>query len=228
MKSVDWNRQTGLDGLTFGDRLDELIKETGKQANQISKETGITEGSLSAYRNNNACPRADVVIKLANCFNVSTDYLLGLTTAKTTNQTLRKMSEYTHLSDASLKVLHEYPINSIQSSFLRRFFDDLLVDRKMADSVTESLKTYVEAMCYADLFNDIPNEYERPKPLPNGQFSISALNASEWYIMEAASTAEGEIRGVVEDMAEQLLREKRFNDSVNIENYKWPVYSDEE
>lgn len=64
-------------------KLIEYEKEAmNKTQNQIADEIGISTGALSKYLNGNATPKADVLFLLAKYFNVTTDYLLGLSDVK--------------------------------------------------------------------------------------------------------------------------------------------------
>jgi len=66
----------------FADRLSDLIdlkKQEGKTFKEIAIESGVPIGSLSKYHNDAAEAGVNSLVKLAKYFNVSTDYLLGIT-----------------------------------------------------------------------------------------------------------------------------------------------------
>lgn len=69
---------TSMTRRIFADNLDELIKKDGKGLRKISKDTGIAIGTLSKYQNDGAEAGIDKLVSIANYFNVSTDWLLGL------------------------------------------------------------------------------------------------------------------------------------------------------
>ncbi|HEL9644757.1 TPA: helix-turn-helix transcriptional regulator [Streptococcus suis] len=58
--------------------IEMLIKESGKKLTQISKETGIAYPTLSGYNQGIRTPKKDNAKKLADYFDVSVPYLLGL------------------------------------------------------------------------------------------------------------------------------------------------------
>ena len=62
----------------FLERLTELmnIKCDGKQV-VLAERTGIAQGTISCYFTRGSMPSADQLIRLANFFNCSVDYLLG-------------------------------------------------------------------------------------------------------------------------------------------------------
>ena len=68
----------------FKDRIKEERKIKGLRQDEFAKEISIARASASYYenQNNSSLPNAATLYKMANFFNVSADYLLGLTDAK--------------------------------------------------------------------------------------------------------------------------------------------------
>lgn len=66
----------------FHDRLKELKDEKGVTQTQMAKDLGIKLQTLSYYINNRE-PNFDLLCKMADYFDVTTDYLLGRTDYKT-------------------------------------------------------------------------------------------------------------------------------------------------
>lgn len=66
--------------------LDERIRElrTAKRVSQVelAQRLGITKQCVSNWENNNIQPSLEMLVKLADFFHVSTDYLLGLDNRK--------------------------------------------------------------------------------------------------------------------------------------------------
>ncbi len=57
-----------------------ILREKKKQTQlNLGIEIGVQQETISAYENGKAMPTADTLLKLANYFNCSTDYLLDLT-----------------------------------------------------------------------------------------------------------------------------------------------------
>lgn len=61
----------------FQSRLKELKERSGKTQARIAEDLGVTPQAFSYYVNGRE-PDYDVLIRIAKYFNVSTDYLLGL------------------------------------------------------------------------------------------------------------------------------------------------------
>lgn len=63
----------------FGDQIKNLRMSKCLNQVEMAKILGVTKQSVSNWENENIMPSVDMLIKLARFFNVSTDYLLGLT-----------------------------------------------------------------------------------------------------------------------------------------------------
>ncbi len=61
----------------FGDRLRELRKEKKITQPELADMLGVTFSTVSAWEVGKAQPSYDILTKLAQYFNVTTDYLLG-------------------------------------------------------------------------------------------------------------------------------------------------------
>ena len=66
-------------------RITELRLSFGWTQVQLAQKLGITKQTVSNWENDNIQPSIDMLVKLSKIFNVSTDYLLGLTPANSIN-----------------------------------------------------------------------------------------------------------------------------------------------
>lgn len=62
----------------FGERLKYLRNEKGIGQNLLAKQLQLSNASISYWETGKQEPSAEVIFKLAEYFNVSADYLLGL------------------------------------------------------------------------------------------------------------------------------------------------------
>lgn len=62
---------------SFSDRLKELRKSNGKTQKELAEYLGISERGYQNYEMGKREPNLEILSKLADYFNVSTDYLLG-------------------------------------------------------------------------------------------------------------------------------------------------------
>ena len=63
----------------FAERLRMLRTEKGQRQEDIANVIGVTKAAISGYENGWRHPSDAILIKLAAYFQVSTDYLLGIT-----------------------------------------------------------------------------------------------------------------------------------------------------
>lgn len=66
----------------FGDRIKKLREENNISQLELSEVLGISQQALSKWENGKTQPDNDSLIKLANFFRVSIDYLLGISESK--------------------------------------------------------------------------------------------------------------------------------------------------
>ena len=65
--------------MRFGDRLIKLRKKSNMTRSDLAKVLKLTYSAVSKYETDMRKPDQDILIKLADLFNVTTDYLLGRT-----------------------------------------------------------------------------------------------------------------------------------------------------
>ena len=129
---------------SFSDTLGDLIaasKKRGKSLNSIAKETGISAGSLSAYTNQSGdgAPRA---CTLAKYFDVSADYMLGLSAAPTRNSDVAAVVDYTGLSPKAVNILHTLSNSSSYTRDLRiSFINHILESDILWNRIVEHLQS---------------------------------------------------------------------------------------
>ena len=98
-------------------RLKKLRKEAGLIQADVAAKLNIKRESYTRYETGDIQPPNDQIIKLANLFNVSSDYLLNLSDdpspmekkeTPTSEQLLRQFMEINDLSEESRKDLTKY------------------------------------------------------------------------------------------------------------------------
>ncbi|MCL2369990.1 MAG: helix-turn-helix domain-containing protein [Firmicutes bacterium] len=65
--------------IPFGERLKELRQERNLSTTELGEIIGVTNGTVSRWENNKTEIISQHIITLAKFFEVTTDYLLGLT-----------------------------------------------------------------------------------------------------------------------------------------------------
>ena len=104
MANKEWIKK-GADGLTFGERLEDLIKLNKTTATALAKDTGLAQSAISDYLNKNRAPDCATIYALARHFHVSADYLLGLEPIPATDLTTRDIHRKTGLSEENISRL---------------------------------------------------------------------------------------------------------------------------
>lgn len=74
-------------------RIKELRKKRGLMQQRLASELGITQQMLSKYERDVTLIKVDVLKKIAKYFNVTTDYLLGISDVKRDLQRQMIMNE---------------------------------------------------------------------------------------------------------------------------------------
>ncbi len=98
----------------IGTILNELLAEKGILQKELAEHIGVTPNTVSYYLSGDRCPDIDKLIEIAKYLNVSTDYLLGLSTSKFIDEKHKGTYELIGLSDdaiINLAEMNDYAIN---------------------------------------------------------------------------------------------------------------------
>ena len=131
---------------TFAENITVLREEKGKKRQEIADDLGISRASLEYYEKGKRKPDIDVLVKFANYYGVSADYLLGLAKDPTTKIEEKAINEYTGLSSKAIQALNDEAKNQLFNEKIKviNFFLD------------EGLNEF-ESMCRC--FNNYYNYY---------------------------------------------------------------------
>lgn len=112
----------------FSARLKELREEMGLSQSALADQLKISRGSMSFYENLDRVPDIEVLHKFARFFNVTSDYLIGLSPCKTKKELAKqalaeeydKMQPYSILLEFDsfyklLELLEQYLFNTEDS-----------------------------------------------------------------------------------------------------------------
>lgn len=132
MANKEWVKR-GADGLSFGERLGDLIESKGITQSQLAEKTGINQSAISEYINGKKggveerAPDCATIIALSKYFSVSTDYLLGQSKIRTPNSDMIAACEFTGLSEQAITSLRAYSKQSV--SFISEFLEKAEITR---------------------------------------------------------------------------------------------------
>jgi len=167
----------------FAFRLRELMTESKTSQGELASAIGITRQAVSKYMNSSTLPDCQTLVKIARHFNVSTDFLLGLTAVKTNNADVKSVCEFTGLSDEAVKHLHNAKENGDNKSTLINalMYDDGLWYDDIANSFAAAMSCYKSA----------ENAYSEGakteiKQNADGTLTIDPVSAYRFYTNAAA------------------------------------------
>ncbi len=95
----------------FALRLNEELKKLDITQTDFCKKTKISSAAFFNYKAGKRLPDIDNLIKLAEEFNCTTDYLLGLTDIKSSDVEYQTIHEITGLSDKTIEYLNKFSTN---------------------------------------------------------------------------------------------------------------------
>lgn len=82
----------------IADRIKTLREQQNKTQTELAKQLGITRSSVNAWEMGISVPSTQYIVELANIFQVSTDYLLGVNTTSSIS--------VAGLSDKDIELIH--------------------------------------------------------------------------------------------------------------------------
>lgn len=112
-------------------RLKRLIENSGKTRKEIAEQLKCDTSTITKHYNGDRDITTDFLIKYANLFDVSADYLLGLSDTATTDKDIQFICKYTGLSERAIEVLSIYNNNKRIKNQLIPIIDKLLKSHKL-------------------------------------------------------------------------------------------------
>lgn len=104
----------------FATRLRSLIEENNLTQAAVAQEMNTTRQTIGNWMLGKSQPDFDTLIKLADYFNTTTDFLLGHSPNRTTDIDIQAISDYTGLSDLSITILRSfYRLKKAQQRFYK-------------------------------------------------------------------------------------------------------------
>lgn len=166
-------------------RLRELSDFDARKDIEIAKDIGISRSSLSKYKKGTTMPDLEILVRLAQTFGVTTDYLLGVTDIKATNVSERFICEKIGLTPDAVKKLEQYSTENrvIIEPYLfghkwhyRNNTLCQLVENRSFFALIEDISKYVQALFGLKLQKKVSDELafltsEQEDDKPNGRCS---------------------------------------------------------
>ena len=128
----------------IGDTLKRLRTNKGLTSEELCSKIGIKGGSYRNYERNDRKPDYDTLVKLADFYGVTTDYLLGRPTAQPPADTLEQLfseQSFSALEEELLRKYMELPHEARQA--VVRFINDATAKALQRKSTTAPQKLLV-------------------------------------------------------------------------------------
>lgn len=132
---------------TIGKRINTLLAEQEKKQKELAAHLCVPDNTISYFVSGRRTPNTEQISKIADFFDVSADYLLGRTNAKTTDKDLRFICDYTGLSEKSVDAIKSTLTGAME--FSRPYFNHLA-----ENLVFTELALYLERYSYNTMMKD--------------------------------------------------------------------------
>lgn len=123
-------------------RLQDIISDP----KGLAKHLNVSIQAINQYKQGTAFPKVENLIKIADYYNISLDYLIGITDTKSRNTTLQAVCDYTGLSENSVEYLHNL---KQRGSLENVYVIDLLLENARYDqgngrSILEAVRFFMQ------------------------------------------------------------------------------------
>lgn len=89
----------------FPSRLSKIMKERQVSQEKLANALGVKRQTVSLYKTGQSSPNAEQLCKIAKFFNISSDWLLGISEAKSPDSDIQQICKQTGLSEDIVKYL---------------------------------------------------------------------------------------------------------------------------
>lgn len=117
----------------IGEKLKQLRIKNNLKQSDLAKILDVTQGAIGMYENNKRNPSPELIVKLAEYFNVTTDYLLGHTkTDYSVNANIPEMPSIVYEDNSNYDIIDKTKHN--ESEFidnLDTFLDSLDINDEL-------------------------------------------------------------------------------------------------
>lgn len=110
--------------IVLGEKITQLRKVQNLSQSDFAKRIGVSRTIVGNYERNTNMPSIEILLKMANVFNVSVDYIIGEGKISTYDkQTLKRIEDIENLDDETKTHLFFLVDNVIQNYKTRQAFD---------------------------------------------------------------------------------------------------------
>lgn len=92
----------------FAKRLRYLMDSRGIKQQQLADHLGVSRQMITPYCDGSVTPDIDKLVSIADFFNVSSDFLIGMSAAETNDFELKSICDYTGLPQEAVEMMHKF------------------------------------------------------------------------------------------------------------------------
>ncbi|MEE1006417.1 MAG: helix-turn-helix transcriptional regulator [Acutalibacteraceae bacterium] len=191
-----------FDKQIFANRLKELREKIGLNQKECAEKLNISRGSISFYENGERLPDIETIYNMATFFDVSADYLVGLTDVKTADTNIKAICDYTGVSQNVIDRMHGFFVEN----------------KKENDTYLAGLNLFFEGYGSIEFFNNfylviessvneekVTDELENSIHYDREKLENSWINAAKNVAFEKFSLFEG-LNSVIEMLKTRILK----------------------
>lgn len=137
----------------IGGRIGSLLSEKNKRQKELAEYLGVTANTVSYYVTGTRVPNIDQIIKIAEYFNVSTDYLLGTANVSTTDMDLKEICKYLSLSEQSIQEITQVTTknkamldSALESGYIRTLIKQLNKKQLLIENILKYMRDNRESI----------------------------------------------------------------------------------
>ena len=145
--------------MIFEERFRKIVKESGKQQKDIAQEMEVAPSTISKLLKGTAEPSPDVLTKISKIFDVSIDWLLGISKSKQVREIRKSECRTLGLTDYAINVLRKNAWQNrkgFNSALL--FGINILFEQDKEAQAEKSGESVLWNLC--KLFEQIYDDYE--------------------------------------------------------------------
>ena len=134
----------------FATRLRGLMETPDISQAKVAEHVGVTRQAISSYSLGTSVPDIDKLVRIAEFFDVSTEYLLGRTEVKKVDATKQAAAEYLDLSEEAIDAIKLLRFGHMEQSFV----DDFKLTAQI-EPLADIFSTWIEAVDLSKLLSDL-------------------------------------------------------------------------
>jgi len=131
---------SGYYNAPFAKRLRDLLDKRNKTNKELADFISVSQQAVNLYASGNSQPTIDKLVKIARFFNVSTDYLLGISDISSQDVTVQAFSKFSGLKEQPVKVIGLYGKAIANNTAWAKFFNDFGEDDEPLPQTTTELE----------------------------------------------------------------------------------------